>query len=139
MTEALHYLHTQKRLLHGDVKSANVLVLGDFERVKLCDFGVAIALNEDMRAAVGEEYVGTGPWCAMEVYDENGVITHKTDIFALGCLIYEMLALEAPHISKLQGDDDSFTEDDEVNSAVVLSLLVVLTRKYLRLTVNEKT
>ena len=43
-----------------------------------------------------EEYVGTEPWNASEVFDEDGVITDKTDVFALGCVVYEMLALEAP-------------------------------------------
>ena len=40
--------------------------------------------------------MGTEPWSAAEVFDENGIITNKTDVFALGCVIYEMLALEAP-------------------------------------------
>ena len=43
-----------------------------------------------------EEYVGTEPWSASEVFDEDGIVTNKTDVFALGCVIYEMLALEAP-------------------------------------------
>ena len=43
-----------------------------------------------------EEYVGTEPWSASEVFDEDGVVTNKTDVFALGCVVYEMLALEAP-------------------------------------------
>ena len=40
--------------------------------------------------------MGTEPWSASEVFDEHGVITNKTDVFALGCVVYEMLALEAP-------------------------------------------
>ena len=43
-----------------------------------------------------EEYVGTEPWSASEVLDEDGIVTNKTDVFALGCVVYEMLALEAP-------------------------------------------
>ena len=45
--------------------------------------------------------MGTEPWSASEVFDEDGVITNKTDVFALGCVIYEMLALEAPVSDKL--------------------------------------
>ena len=48
-----------------------------------------------------EEYVGTEPWSASEVFDEDGVVTNKTDVFALGCVVYEMLALEAP-VSEFQ-------------------------------------
>ena len=102
MASALHYLHTEKRLLHGDLKSGNILVLGDFEAVKLCDFGVTLALNDKLEKKHAEDYyIGTGPWVAKEVDDEDGVVGHKTDVFALGCTIYEMLALEAPHVNKL--------------------------------------
>jgi hypothetical protein len=33
MGQALHYLHTEKHLMHGDLKSANVLIAGDFQAV----------------------------------------------------------------------------------------------------------
>jgi serine/threonine protein kinase len=33
MGQALHYLHTEKHLMHGDLKSANVLITGDFQAV----------------------------------------------------------------------------------------------------------
>jgi hypothetical protein len=37
--------------------------------VKICDFGVSLKLDENLEAAGGDngEYVGTGPWSAMEV------------------------------------------------------------------------
>ena len=87
--KALKYLHQEKKLLHGDIKSANVLVIGDFEQVKLCDFGVSLRLDDDLVAEDGEFYIGTGPWQGMEVKEED-LITDKTDIFALGCTIFEM-------------------------------------------------
>ena len=49
-----------------------------------------------MSSFQNEEYIGTEPWSASEVFDEDGVVTNKTDVFALGCVVYEMLALEAP-------------------------------------------
>lgn len=57
---ALDYLHVEKLLLHGDLKSANVLVFGDFQSVKLCDFGVALPLvAADGAVRPGHHYVGT--------------------------------------------------------------------------------
>lgn len=43
------YLHNEKSLLHGDIKSGNVVIKGDFETVKICDVGVALTLDENMK------------------------------------------------------------------------------------------
>ena len=49
VSRALAYLHHDRRLLHGDIKSANILVRGhDFCHVKLCDFGVCQRLDENL-------------------------------------------------------------------------------------------
>lgn len=106
IAKALHYLHTEKHLLHGDIKAANILIHGNFDEVKLCDFGVTLELNKDLKKKNDDDYyIGTGPWSAQEAIDD-GEITHKTDIFALGCVIYEMLALESPHINKLSTETE---------------------------------
>lgn len=46
---SLQYLHNEKKLLHGDMKSCNVVIKGDFETVKICDVGVSLKLDENMR------------------------------------------------------------------------------------------
>lgn len=43
------YLHNEKRLLHGDMKSCNVVIKGDFESIKICDVGVSLQLDENMK------------------------------------------------------------------------------------------
>jgi len=51
--------------VQGDVKSANVLIFGDFETAKLCDFGVSRKIKED--GTIEGEYAGTEWWSPMEV------------------------------------------------------------------------
>ena len=87
IASALHYLHTEHRLLHGDLKSGNVLVFGAFRRTKLCDFGVTLPLDEKLAVSCGEFYVGTEPWSAPEVVFE-GPITHKTDIYSYALTLW---------------------------------------------------
>ena len=42
IAKALDYLHGEKLLMHGEMKSGNVLIFGDFKLAKLCDFGVTL-------------------------------------------------------------------------------------------------
>ena len=72
----------------------------------------------------------TWPWEAIEVI-EGTEVTTKTDIFALGCTIFEMLTLESPHFNKMvelgsdggEGGgtlnfDESNDDDDAYNEAL---------------------
>jgi len=128
MAGALDYLHTstlggKPKLLHGDLKSANVLVKGEFDEIKLCDFGVTLPLNDSgevCQEGGKNQYIGTEPWSAKEVIEEETIST-KTDIYALGCTIYEMLSLETPHFNKMgdfEDDADDSIDDTEYQNAL---------------------
>jgi PDZ-binding kinase len=92
IAKALDYLHTEKLLMHGDMKSGNVLIFGDFRMAKLCDFGVTMTLNEANGRVIPEQfYVGTQAWSAPEVIkldetfeNDEVVITCKADMFSYG-------------------------------------------------------
>ncbi|KAH8304630.1 hypothetical protein KR018_004444 [Drosophila ironensis] len=105
VAQGLDFLHNKARLLHGDIKSFNVLVKGDFEICKLCDFGVSLPLDDKGEVNVAKDpaqtYVGTRLWSAPEVIDEANIIDSKADIFSFGLVIYETLALVAPHTLEL--------------------------------------
>ncbi|NWU23123.1 TOPK kinase, partial [Dyaphorophyia castanea] len=119
MARGLQYLHTEQRLLHGDLKSPNVVVRGDFDSVKICDVGVSLPLDENL--AVSDPrlcYVGTEPWKPPEALEPGGIITDRADIFAFGLTLWEMLALSIPHIpipdpgtGEESLDEDSWDED----------------------------
>ncbi|XP_051265738.1 lymphokine-activated killer T-cell-originated protein kinase homolog [Dicentrarchus labrax] len=112
VARGLQYLHNEKKLLHGDMKSCNVVIKGDFETVKICDVGVSLQLDENMRVSDPKaEYIGTEPWKPKEALDEGGEITDKADIFAFGLTLWEMMTLAMPHLEMLEGDGEE--EDDE--------------------------
>ncbi|KAM7395065.1 hypothetical protein PAMA_006695 [Pampus argenteus] len=120
VARGLQYLHNEKKLLHGDMKSCNVVIKGDFEAVKICDVGVSLQLDENMRVSDPEaEYIGTEPWKPKEALEEGGEITDKADIFAFGLTLWEMMTLAMPHLEMLEDKDedeedsmeDSFDED----------------------------
>ncbi|XP_031178247.1 lymphokine-activated killer T-cell-originated protein kinase homolog isoform X2 [Sander lucioperca] len=117
VARGLQYLHNEKKLLHGDMKSCNVVIKGDFETVKICDVGVSLQLDENMKVSDPKaEYIGTEPWRPKETLDEEGEITDKADIFAYGLTLWEMMTLEMPHLEMLKDDDDEEEEEDEEDS-----------------------
>lgn len=66
--EALDYLHSEKNIMHGDLKSANILVIGDFENIKVCDFGVTLPVNSEGKVSdPTKQYIGTDAWSPKEV------------------------------------------------------------------------
>lgn len=105
IAKALEYLHVEKKILHGDLKSGNVLIRGDFEVVKLCDFGVALKLKDDLSGLADpkKRYTGSEPWKSKEVLnqDKGGRVCDKTDVFSYGLTIWEMLTLNVPHVDLL--------------------------------------
>jgi PDZ-binding kinase len=118
VSQALAYLHNEALLLHGDLKSFNVLVKKDFEICKLCDFGVSLPLDHegfvDMEKSPYAEYVGTPLWSAPEIFEEEiHLVTSKSDIFSFGMVIFETMALIPPHSQHLNDNSDSIINLDD--------------------------
>ncbi|MGH7569689.1 MAG: serine/threonine-protein kinase [Gemmatimonadales bacterium] len=89
--EGLHYAH-QRGVIHRDVKPSNVRIMAD-GRVKIMDFGIARLQSADV---TGEgAIVGTPNYMAPEQIT-NGAITPATDLFSVGCLLYELLSFQKP-------------------------------------------
>lgn len=136
ISKALDYLHVRAQLLHGDVKSHNVLVVGDFEVCKLCDFGVSLPVTKDGeldtdKAGDCAEYEGTMCWNAPEVLREPQCITSKADIFAYGLVLWEMFALDIPHSADINDeclDESSFDSSFKENSHLFGKLSIFLIR-----------
>ena len=91
MLEGLHYAH-ERGVIHRDIKPSNVRVKAD-GRVKIMDFGIARLQSADQTNSGA--IVGTPSHMAPEQIT-NGAITPATDLFAVGCLLYELLSYTRP-------------------------------------------
>jgi eukaryotic-like serine/threonine-protein kinase len=97
VADGLAHAH-ERGILHRDVKPANILITDDGQPM-LLDFGVAEDLN--LRATVGAERVGgTVPYMAPEHLDEirndEKLLDHRSDLYSLGIILYELLAGQHP-------------------------------------------
>ena len=87
----LQFAH-QRGVIHRDVKPSNVRVMPD-GRVKIMDFGIARLQKAD--ATGSGAIVGTPTYMAPEQIT-NGAITPATDVFSVGCMLYELLCYQRP-------------------------------------------
>jgi NIMA (never in mitosis gene a)-related kinase len=81
-----------KPILHRDLKPANILLDSD-QNIKMGDFGLAKELNSQSHLATTN--VGTPFYMAPEIINEKDY-DEKSDIWSLGCLLYELAALKPP-------------------------------------------
>ena len=105
VASALDYAHKQQ-LLHRDVKPANILLTPgpeddeDAERVFLSDFGVAKAIGAAAERI--SSLTSTGSVVATLDYAspeqiKGQVLDHRSDIYALGCVLYKLLTGTVPY------------------------------------------
>src|SRR5213595_3723355 len=92
IARGLAFAHEQG-LVHRDVKPQNVLLDAD-GRAKVTDFGIARALDVDGMTITGT-IMGTSNYIAPEQASGQRVDAHS-DVYALGCVLYELLAGEVP-------------------------------------------
>ncbi|MDT0346547.1 Stk1 family PASTA domain-containing Ser/Thr kinase [Streptomyces litchfieldiae] len=81
-------------LVHRDIKPENVLI-GDDGRVKVADFGLVRGVDGQTSATTGT-LLGTVSYLAPEQI-EGGTVDARTDVYACGILLYEMLTGVKPH------------------------------------------
>src|SRR5262245_28883369 len=82
--EALQYAH-QRGVVHRDLKPSNLMITPD-GRVKLTDFGIAKDLDATAMTTTGRT-LGTAAYMAPEQIRGTPEVSHKTDLYALGCVL----------------------------------------------------
>jgi predicted Ser/Thr protein kinase len=83
-----------RNLIHRDVKPANILIADPSEHVYLTDFGIAKQTTSPELTRTGV-FVGTLDYAAPEQI-EGLTLDARTDVYALGCVLYECLAGRPP-------------------------------------------
>lgn len=94
IAEALSYAHKRK-IIHRDIKPANIL-FGESGEPILSDFGIAKMLDAGDQTQLTGTGLGIGTPAYMAPEQWNGVVDERTDIYALGIVLYELITGRCP-------------------------------------------
>jgi len=100
IADAVHHAH-QKGIVHRDLKPSNILVTADGQP-KILDFGVARATDSDIQVTTIQtdvgQIIGTIPYMSPEqITGDPAQIDVRSDVYALGVVLYELLAGRLPY------------------------------------------
>lgn len=106
IADVLVIAHAQG-IVHRDIKPDNLMLVSDpiapgGKRVKLLDFGIAKLTNEHDKGGVKtatQQVMGTPTYMSPEQCAGAGGVDARTDVYALGCVLYEALAGRPPFVA----------------------------------------
>lgn len=93
----LSYAHAEG-VIHRDIKPANILI-DSRSAAKITDFGIAKSIESTERLTATDEAVGSPIYMAPEQMDASG-IDHRSDIYSLGIMAFELVAGKPPFNSE---------------------------------------
>lgn len=98
LAQGLYYLHANS-IIYADLKPSNVLI-NEYNTLKLCDFGLSKKLNDLINKKPEEDpsqpKSGTPYYMAPELFSDDGVYSFYSDMWALGCVLYELATGKPP-------------------------------------------
>jgi serine/threonine protein kinase len=114
LADALAAAHRGK-MMHLDIKPANVFLEGELQKVLLMDFGLAKALTDEVDESTAGPVVGTPEYMSPEQARGLPEIDFRSDIYSLGVIGYRMLTGRPP----FRGRDAADTLNKQINEAPV--------------------
>jgi len=94
----INQIHS-KKILHRDLKTMNIFLIKENDQIRIGDLGVAKELNANSFA---NTFIGTPYYLSPEICEEKPY-NEKSDIWALGCILYEMATFKHPFNATNQG------------------------------------
>ena len=111
---ALKELHI-KGIIHCNLKPTNIII-DEFGNVKICDFKKALKVNEMTSADIRKNKTAMTPcYTAPELFSDDGAYSFKTDLWALGCIMYEMAVGQVPFFDEVVNKLIKKIINEEVN------------------------
>ncbi|MCS6885721.1 MAG: protein kinase [Acidobacteriota bacterium] len=96
--EALQHAH-DNNAIHRNLKPSNVFLLEGkpVEKVKLIDFGLVKLTTDSLRSITSGALIGSLEYCAPEQCEPEANVDHRSDIYSLGTILYQMLTGTLPY------------------------------------------
>jgi serine/threonine protein kinase len=95
-------------VIHRDLKPDNIMLIarrGDADFVKVLDFGLAkLFASESMVQTAAGVLLGTPQYMSPEACEGRRAVDHRTDIYAVGVLLYQMVTAQLPFDGDSMGD-----------------------------------
>jgi len=97
LAQGLYYLHANS-IIYADLKPSNVL-MNEYNTLKLCDFGLSKKLNDLSKPDTEDNKPksGTPYYMAPELFSDDGVYSFYSDMWALGCVLFELASGKPPY------------------------------------------
>jgi len=110
IAEALRYIHLQ-RITHRDIKPQNIII-DEKDKIKLLDFSIAHFGDKESTTTASGATLGSVYYMSPEQIDDTTAVSHLTDIYSFGVIMYEMFTGRLPFSSESDTPEKSDTQEN---------------------------
>jgi len=111
--DALQHAHLSAKVVHRDIKPSNILLTKE-GLAKVTDFGLAHAADDVPALGAGGRVFGTPHYMAPEQFTPGSEVDVRSDVYAFGCTLYEMLTRQWPYKAATAAEFKARHESDPI-------------------------